>query len=219
MQGIPERCLFQSSFQVKRLSTDGPGRSRQLQSRPLPALSGQRPGNPLSTELSAEYGQRFGISIPEWRVLAHLSQHERISVREIYLRVQMDKTKFSRAAACLERAGLIEKAVPKDDRRLVALSPTREGRALFSRIAPLALDFERCFFGKLSDEEAAEFRRLVHKLLGEAACQSGDGSKGRNRAGHPVRRPLAHRCAVRAFLQPVIGPPALTRRLLRKTIQ
>ncbi len=123
-------------------------------------------GTRLSTELGAEYGRRFGISIPEWRVLAHLSQHERVSVREIYRRVQMDKAKVSRAAARLERAGLIEKAVPEDDRRLVALSLTRDGRALFSRIAPLALDFERRFLGRLSVEEAAEFRRLVHKLLG-----------------------------------------------------
>ena len=44
----------------------------------------------LSVELGAEYGRRFSISIPEWRVLAHLSQHERVSVREIYRRVEMD---------------------------------------------------------------------------------------------------------------------------------
>lgn len=121
-------------------------------------------GSRLSVELGAEYGRRFSISIPEWRVLAHLSQYEHVSVREIYRRVEMDKAKVSRAAARLEAAGLIRKEVP-DDRRLVALSLTDKGRALFAEIAPLALAFEQRFLEKLSPGEAATFRRLVGKLL------------------------------------------------------
>lgn len=121
-------------------------------------------GSRLSVELGAEYGRRFSISIPEWRVLAHLSQYEHVSVREIYRRVEMDKAKVSRAAARLEAAGLIRKEVPQD-RRLVALSLTEKGRALFAEIAPLALAFEQRFLEKLSPEEAATFRRLVGKLL------------------------------------------------------
>tara|TARA_R110002020_G_scaffold36937_21_gene111507 strand:- start:7758 stop:8201 length:444 start_codon:yes stop_codon:yes gene_type:complete len=121
-------------------------------------------GARLSVELGAEYGRRFAISIPEWRVLAHLSQYEHVSVREIYRRVEMDKAKVSRAAARLEAAGLIRKEVP-EDRRLVALSMTAKGRALFAEIAPLALAFEARFLEKLSPGEAAEFRRLVGRLL------------------------------------------------------
>ena len=49
--------------------------------------------------------------------------------------------------------------------RLVALSLTEKGRALFAEIAPLALAFEQRFLEKLSPEEAATFRRLVGKLL------------------------------------------------------
>ncbi|MGX1307738.1 DNA-binding MarR family transcriptional regulator [Amorphus suaedae] len=121
-------------------------------------------GTRLSVELGADYGRRFSISIPEWRVLAHLSQYEHVSVREIYRRVEMDKAKVSRAAARLEAAGLIRKDVP-EDRRLVALSLTEKGRALFSEIAPLALAFEERFLEKLTPEEAETFRRLVGKLL------------------------------------------------------
>ncbi len=122
-------------------------------------------GTRLSVELGAEYGRRFGISIAEWRVLAHLSQHERVSVREIFRRVEMDKAKVSRAAMRLEAAGLIHKDVPEGDRRLVALSLTEKGRDLVGEIVPLALDFERSFLSALSEAEAREFRRLVGKLL------------------------------------------------------
>ncbi|WP_018700857.1 MarR family winged helix-turn-helix transcriptional regulator [Amorphus coralli] len=121
-------------------------------------------GTRLSVELGAEYGRRFAITIPEWRVLAHLSQHERVSVREIYRRVEMDKAKVSRAAARLEAAGLIRKEVP-EDRRLVALSLTPKGQTLMAEIAPLALDFETRFLERLTPEEARTFRDLVGKLL------------------------------------------------------
>lgn len=122
-------------------------------------------GSRLSVELGAVYGRRFGISIPEWRVLAHLGQHERVSVREIYRRVEMDKAKVSRAAGRLEAMALVEKRESTVDRRLVELSLTQKGRRLFAQIAPLALDFEARFLSVLSAEEAQQFRLLVGKLL------------------------------------------------------
>lgn len=122
-------------------------------------------GSRLSTELGAEYGDRFGISISEWRVMAHLSQHERVSVREIYRRVEMDKVKVSRAAARLEAAGLISKEPGPEDRRLVALSLTTKGYQVFSEVAELALSFEQRYLEKLGPDQAEEFRRLLKLLL------------------------------------------------------
>ncbi|MDQ0315957.1 MarR family winged helix-turn-helix transcriptional regulator [Amorphus orientalis] len=123
-------------------------------------------GSRLSNELGAEYGERFGISISEWRVMAHLSQHERVSVREIYRRVEMDKVKVSRAAARLEASGLITKEPSEDDRRLVCLSLTPKGHKVFSEVAELALSFEQRYLDKLSPDEAREFRRLLTIMLG-----------------------------------------------------
>ena len=122
--------------------------------------------NRLSRELAGVYQARFGISIPEWRVIAHLSQHEDVSVREIHQRVDMDKAKVSRAAARLEAIGFIEKTDNKGDRRLVALRLTRRGRRLFTEIEPLALAFERESLSKLSKTEEAALRSVLKKLLG-----------------------------------------------------
>lgn len=122
-------------------------------------------GSRLSLELGAEYGARFGISIPEWRVLAHLSQYDHVSVREIYRRVEMDKVKVSRAATRLEAAGLIVKETPDDDRRLVALSLTPKGRSVVAEIVEIALDFEQRFLAKLEPSEAETFRRLLKRML------------------------------------------------------
>lgn len=119
----------------------------------------------LSTELAEVYEARFGISIPEWRVIAHLSQNHEVSVREVFRRVDMDKAKVSRAAARLEARGLITKRANSDDRRLVKLALTRKGRHLFDEIAPLALAYESDFLGRLGSREAATFRSLLAKLL------------------------------------------------------
>jgi len=119
----------------------------------------------VSQRLAAAYQQRFGITIPEWRVIAHLAQYEKVSVREIFLRVDMDKSKVSRAAARLETAGLIENRVNGADRRLVELSLTRKGRKLFETIAPLALEYEREFLAVLSEAEQQQFAAFVGRLI------------------------------------------------------
>jgi DNA-binding MarR family transcriptional regulator len=123
----------------------------------------------LSRELAWVYEARFGVSIPEWRLIAHLSQNRNISVREICKRVDMDKAKISRAAARLEALGVVEKEINKGDRRLVSLRLTRKGRALLARIEPLALAYEREALSALSPAEQVGFRAAIDKLLAASA--------------------------------------------------
>jgi len=119
----------------------------------------------LSDELASVYRARFGISIAEWRVIAHLAAHKNVSIREIFVRVAMDKSKVSRAAARLELSGLVQKNVNTADRRLIELQLTAKGRKLFEAIEPLALAYEREALGALTGEEEESFRYLVGKLL------------------------------------------------------
>ena len=88
----------------------------------------------VSREFSALYRERFGISIPEWRVVAHLSQSGPVSVREISARAAMDKSKTSRAAARLEAAGYVTKRADPGDGRLIALELTEAGQAMVEEI-------------------------------------------------------------------------------------
>lgn len=96
----------------------------------------------VSRAFADRYREEFGISVPEWRVLAHLAADAAVSVREIHARVEMDKSKVSRAAARLEEAGLVAKRVNPGDRRLLELTLTPEGRALVARILPVAQAFQ-----------------------------------------------------------------------------
>lgn len=125
----------------------------------------------LSAELAGIYASRFGISVPEWRVIAHLSQHRNVSlsIREIYVRVDMDKSKVSRAAARLESAGLVAKTINAADRRLIELRLTRKGWRMFEQIEPLALDYERDLLAMLTPQE----RELLHKVIGKLLPRGG----------------------------------------------
>ena len=113
----------------------------------------------LSAGLARRYRTEYGISIPEWRVLAHLAHSGEVSVRDIERRVSLDKSKVSRAASRLEAEGYITKQVNAGDRRLLRLTLTEKGRGLLAELIPLALAYqerlERAVAQHLPDLEAA----------------------------------------------------------------
>ena len=120
----------------------------------------------ISREFSELYRAEFGLTIPEWRVLAHLAQSDQVSVREIQARVDMDKSKVSRAAARLEAQGLIEKRENLEDRRLLDMRLTAKGRDLIARIVPIADAYQAQLLAQIG-AEAALFRAALLRLLEE----------------------------------------------------
>ncbi|MEO0681589.1 MAG: MarR family transcriptional regulator [Pseudomonadota bacterium] len=119
----------------------------------------------VSAEFAEVYGDRYGLSRAEWRVLAHLSQADAVSVREIHAQVHLDKPSITRAAQRLAGAGYVRRTGSEADRRLVSLSLTREGRALMAELVPLARQAERRALAALPPAEADAFGRLVDALL------------------------------------------------------
>ncbi|NGM44255.1 winged helix-turn-helix transcriptional regulator [Rhodobacter sp. SGA-6-6] len=120
----------------------------------------------VSKAFSERYRAEFGLSIPEWRVLAHLAGGDAVSVREIHARVDMDKSKVSRAAARLEQAGLIEKRGHAGDRRLLDMRLTAKGQELMARIVPIADAYQEELLARLG-AEAEPFRAALLRILEE----------------------------------------------------
>lgn len=118
----------------------------------------------LSREFSELYRERFGITVPEWRVVAHLLQAEAVSVREIHERVDMDKSKVSRAAARLEAAGYVQKCTSTSDRRLIELSLTEKGKEMGAELADMAVKYQSDLVERLK-EDGQGFGRALEVLL------------------------------------------------------
>ncbi|MDJ1017660.1 MAG: MarR family winged helix-turn-helix transcriptional regulator [Paracoccaceae bacterium] len=97
----------------------------------------------MSDDLAREYRSRFGITVAEWRLLAHLAHEgDGASVRDIEARVTLEKYEVSRTAKRLEESGLVSKTTNASDRRLVSLSLTPKGKRLMSELLPLAQAYQ-----------------------------------------------------------------------------
>ena len=120
--------------------------------------------NRISGALSRHYATRFGIGIPEWRVIANLGRHPGLSANEVAERSAMDKVTVSRAVGALEHKGLLERARDDADKRRSRLVLSAKGQKVYAEIAPLALGFERDLLTALTPEEYAQLDRIIEKL-------------------------------------------------------
>lgn len=123
----------------------------------------------ISTGLSRIYAGEYGLSIPEWRVLANLAEHRVLSATQIVTTTAMEKSKVSRAVKSLSSRGLISQSRREDDNRARDLALTPAGEALYRKLVPQALEWERELLECLS---AGEYRDLMH-LLGKLRQQVG----------------------------------------------
>ena len=126
--------------------------------------------NAVSGRIALEYRQRFGLSVPEWRVMAVLGDLGSQTQRELVGATRMDKVAVNRACKVLGERGLVARSPNTRDGRSHHLSLTGEGRAMFDRIMPLALDMEKRLFSCLSARETDDFKATLAKLLDRAAA-------------------------------------------------
>ena len=120
-------------------------------------------GHAISKKLAEAYADE-NLTIPEWRVLAVVAQAVSLAARDVVSRTPMDKMTVSRAVASLEGKGFIRRAPSVEDRRVNALSLSKEGRALFDRVAGLALRYEDELLAVLTRNERAVFEAALSKL-------------------------------------------------------
>ena len=118
----------------------------------------------MSALLARSYQSAFGISIPEWRVMAHLAEIDACSSGDICARTAMDKAKVNRAVTRLAASGLILADISKTDRRMNVLTLSRKGRAIYRRIVPLALEVQEALTASLTPQERLVLLRVLAKL-------------------------------------------------------
>jgi DNA-binding MarR family transcriptional regulator len=126
----------------------------------------------LARGVSASLGKKYrdlGITIPEWRLIAHLAEVGTCSSGEICERTAMDKAKVNRAVMRLVAAGLILAGISPRDRRVNVLKLTARGLKVYEKIVPMALDHESSLVAPLSSAEINEFVRIIGKLQSQVA--------------------------------------------------
>lgn len=120
--------------------------------------------NLVSQALSRIYVDRYGIDVPEWRILVTLGQFEVMTAKAVGAHSHMHKTKVSRAVSALERRKLLVRRENRADRREALLSLTPAGRAIYYDLAPGALEFSRHLFETIDPADRAAFERAIDRL-------------------------------------------------------
>jgi len=129
--------------------------------------------NLVSQALSRIYVDRYGIGVPEWRILVTLGQFEVMNAKAIGAHSHMHKTKVSRAVSALEQRKLIVRRENRADRREALLSLTPAGRAIYHDLAPSALEFAKRLFESIDPADRAAFERAVDRLTERSRTLSG----------------------------------------------
>lgn len=124
--------------------------------------------NTMSVAIATAYAERFGLSIPEWRVLAVLAQEPGLSAAQVAARTAMDKVAVSRAVASLARARRVERTLEQSDRRRSRLHLTQKGLAVYREVAPFALAYEDAVLRGLPARARQKLDVLLDDLLRRA---------------------------------------------------
>ena len=130
--------------------------------------------NAVSGLIARAYEDRFGLTVPQWRVLCVLAEDGQLSQVQIVARTVMDKVTVSRAAQGLVKRRLIGRSENKADGRSQFLALTPEGRSLHAEIAPLALAYEAALIAGLAPEDVTLLKRLLTRLQSAAGQLAGE---------------------------------------------
>lgn len=130
--------------------------------------------NAVSRLIARAYDDRFGLTVPEWRLMCVLADGGPATLAEAAARLLMERPSVGRAAQGLLRRRL---AKPTERRAEIggrALELTFEGERLHGEIAPLALAYEAALIAGLAPPEVALLKRLLSRLQAAAITLAGE---------------------------------------------
>ena len=122
----------------------------------------------VSDSCSQIYQQEFGLSIPEWRILARLAENGRMNAKDLVHITFMDKSKVSRTVKIMDEKGLLIKEKVPNDNRATFLSLSQQGNDLFQQLVPKALSWEDQLINCLTASEYRNFIQALEKLEQQA---------------------------------------------------
>jgi DNA-binding MarR family transcriptional regulator len=119
----------------------------------------------VSAALASEYQERYGLDIPEWRVLATLGfRNDACSAQYIADCTRTHKSTISRAVTALMERQLVERVENEEDRREFRLRMTRKGDALYEQLIPRLLRKEQEILSCLSAREQKDLAAMLGKI-------------------------------------------------------
>lgn len=103
----------------------------------------------LSRRLSQLYSDKYGLDVPQWRVMATLGHRRVCTAQAIVFATYTHKSTISRAVSKLVASGYVESYNSETDKREILLRFTPAGESLYQELVPLIREVEAEVIGKL----------------------------------------------------------------------
>jgi DNA-binding MarR family transcriptional regulator len=115
--------------------------------------------------ISERYQEKLDVTLPEARVIASVGSFGPFSIMDLARHANLDKSQASRAAEALIKQGLVQREASDDDGRVVLISLTAEGRALYKKVMPIARKWNVDLFDCLGDKEKVALSDALDKVI------------------------------------------------------
>lgn len=112
-----------------------------------------------------DYIRSQGLRVPEWRVLACLSDNDGMMITRLADLSLLEQSRMTRIVDQMDARGLVERVRDASDRRRVLVRLTQAGRALATRLVAEARRHEARLLSDLADTDAARIRHVLRSLL------------------------------------------------------
>ena len=143
----------------------------------------RRAASLLTGQLEATFAA-YGMSFVQWAILMLIRDGMARTAAEICKNLVHDSGALTRVLDQLEARGLIARCRSCQDRRIVELSLTAEGRRMADSMIPRAAEISNQAFADFTHDEAETLIRLLGKLVRGLAPESSPQSS-------PAALPLA----------------------------
>ena len=117
------------------------------------------------TGLYTPYLKPLGITYTQYIMFLVLWEKDGITVGELCKRLRLDTGTVTPMLKNTEKQGLIKRTRSADDERVVVISLTEDGKALYKKAKSIPEKIGSCV--KLGKEEAVELYKVLYKLLEE----------------------------------------------------
>lgn len=136
-----------------------------------------RAGNALAELLQAKctaLGISFAVTPSQWAALAWLDEDNGIPIGTLAHHLDIEASVTTGIVQRLEQRGLLERVHDREDRRVVKIFLTQQGRDLVQVLEPVVLAFHERLFQGFSAEEQRAFVAQLHHLMSNVPTSSGD---------------------------------------------
>jgi DNA-binding MarR family transcriptional regulator len=129
------------------------------------------------------YGAKYRLRPSSWKAMAAIGRYGPVSAKEVCGYTTVAPDKVTRAVDRLVKMGYVERKQDVIDRRRVALSLSRSGRAAYGEIERVTREVELALLNQLSRDERKRLHTALAKLETRAAELLTDRQAWRRIAG------------------------------------